>query len=346
MVSSEAPGMTHNPPAEGDLHSWIKLWREARLLSDADVSLLEEQALADPENLETRIKLLSLYNEYAGKELKREGAEQKLSKQVLWLIENKPALTGFLGSRLTATGYCFRPKTFATLRQAWLEQVSATPNEAAVLGNAAKFIAWIDIETAADLFERAYALQPEEGWLRTLLMHYNSQLFTSPLVYKEEICKRIVDIGVRSLQSEPGDPSFTCEYVSEAALILGRLDIVRWCAQILQDWDNPACEQMANAYLGLAALRENDRDLAVELMLRMKRGYHPQEIVFRLARELFDKGERESIVQLVRSFKRKVRASARNRWLKQIANDERPDFQDYCCCRSCMARAMTGSRSA
>jgi hypothetical protein len=66
-------------------------------------------------------------------------------------------------------------------------------------------------------------------------------------------------------------------------------------------------------------------------MLEMKRSYQPQEVVFRLARELFAAGERESIIQLVKTFRRKIKASARNRWLGQFANDEPPDFEDYCC---------------
>ena len=151
-------------------------------------------------------------------------------------------------------------------------------------------------------------------------------------MYKDQNCKRVIDVGVRSLTSEPGGAWFmTCEYVSDAALTLERYDLVRWCAEILGKWEHSTCEQMANAYLGLVALRENDRDLAIRLMLQMKREYQPQEVVFRLARELFDSGERESIVQLIKGFKRKIKTSARNRWLAQIANDEPPDFEDYCC---------------
>jgi len=337
--------MSHNLPSEEDHFIWIKLHEEARLFSDADVHLLERQLLVDPEDLEARIKLFFFYSEYEGRRLKREDADQKLSKQVLWLIENKPAVSGFLRHKLSLTGHGFKPKTFAKLRQAWLQQVSANPNEAAVVGNAASFIVWKDIETAADLFERAYTLQPEEGWLGTFLSYYNSELYASPLFYREEICKRIINIGVRSLQSEAGgSTSMTCEYVSDAALYLGRFEIVRWCAQILSDGYGPISDQMANAYLGLVALRENDQKLAVELMLRMKRGYLPQPLVFRLSGELFDAGERESIAQLIKSFKKKVRTSARTRWLKQIADDERPDFEDYCCCSSCMAKEKEGAR--
>jgi hypothetical protein len=86
---------------------------------------------------------------------------------------------------------------------------------------------------------------------------------------------------------------------------------------------------MANAFLGLIALRENDHELAIRMLLRQKRGYEPQQVVFRLARELFELGERESIIELIYSFKSKIKKSMRNRWLEQIAIDELPDFEQH-----------------
>lgn len=301
------------------------------MLSGAEIESLEEQLNLEPSNIYIRVQLMAYYGQYEGNELKHKHAEQKLSEQILWLIENKPADSGYLGCRFFTRGHCFKPKAFATLRQAWLEQVSAAPADGTILGNAASFIAWNDIETASDLFERAYAIQPNAGWLGTFVIHCNSELWTCPALYADKIRKRIIDVGIRSLETEPGGaPTFTCQYVSDAALSLGRFDIVRRCAEILRRSDETVCTQMADAYSGLIALRENNRALAVQLMLEMKRGYQPQEVVFRLAGELFDMGERESIVRLIRNFKRKLKTSARDRWLKQIANDERPDFNDYC----------------
>lgn len=317
---------------------WFQLSLASKKLSAAEIESLEEQLHLEPSNLDVRVQILAYYGQYKGNELKHKNAQQKLFAQILWLIENKPSVSGYLRHEISRRGHCFKPKAFATLRQAWLEQVSANPSDGTVLGNAASFIAWNDFETASDLFERAYEIQPEAGWLGTFVIHCNSELWTSPALYADKIRKQIVDVGVRSLETEPGGaPFLTCEYVSDAALSLGRFDIVRWCAAILSDWEQTGCTQMGNAYLGLVAVREHNHALAVQLMLEMKRGYQPQEVVFRLAGELFDAGERESIAQLIRSFKKKVRTSARNRWLKQIANDERPDFRDYCCCRSCTA---------
>lgn len=323
---------------------WFKLSLASKELSAAEIKSLEEQLHLDPSNMDVRVQVLAYYGQYEGNKLKHKNAEQKLSEQILWLIENKPSVSGYLGHEIATKGHCFKPKTFAALRQAWLEQVSTAPSDGTILGNAASFIAWKDFETASDLFERAYAIQPDAHWMGTFVIHCSSELWTSPALYADKIRERIINVGIRSLETESGGATFlTCQFVSDAALGLGRFDIVRYCAEILRDWSNDT--QLANAYLGLVALRENSRALAVQLMLEMKRGYQPQEIVFRLAGELFDAGERESIAQLIRSFKRKVRTSARNRWLKQIANDERPDFKDWCCCSSCMAKEATRARS-
>ena len=94
-------------------------------------------------------------------------------------------------------------------------------------------------------------------------------------MYKARVCECIIAAGVWSLQTEPGGaPFLTCEYVSDAALSLGHYDIVRWCAEILRNWNQTLCAQIKN-------------------------------------------------------FKRKIKTSAKNRWLQQIANDEAPDFNDY-----------------
>jgi hypothetical protein len=149
-----------------------------------------------------------------------------------------------------------------------------------------------------------------------------------PSLYHVDIRKQVVDIGVRSLRAEPdGAILLTCEYVCDAALILRQFDVVHFCAKFLRNW---GCTQIANAYLGLVALREGNRELAAELMLKDKST--ERHSMFRLARELFDLGERESIVQFITILKKRIKASERKRWLEQIANGETPDFEDYCDC--------------
>ena len=309
----------------------FKLWRDAGKLSSGRIKSLETQLLKDPTNMDLRIQLLGYYGRYKGNNLKHTNAHQKLFELVLWLIQNEPSVGGLFGHRISTLGHSFRPRIFAALREAWLEQVAATPLDGRILGNAASFIAWNDIETASDLFDRAYILQPEQGWYGTFVIHLHSQLWDCPEIYKRKIRERIIDVGVRSLETELGGaPFLTCEYVSDAALSLGQYELVLWCADILAEWNSPTCSQKANAYRGLVALRENDRQLASQLMLKMEFGFHPQAVVFRLARELFDVGERDSIVQLVESFKRSIKTAARKRWLEQIANNQPPDFEDYC----------------
>lgn len=328
--------MTRNPHMTEEEWRLFELWRNAHRLSNAEIESLEETLRLDPRNIDVRVQLFAHYHEFEGNALKHKGAEQKLLEQVLWLIANKPSASGFLGHRLGTVGHCFKPKAFARARQAWLEQVSKTPFDGNILGNAASFISWYDIETASELFERAYALQPEAGWLQLFVIHCNSVVWSCPSIYKDKLRHRVIDAGVRSLETEIGGaPFLVCEYVSDAALSLRRFEIVRRCAETLRNWGAPTCDQMANAYLGLVALREDNRELAVRLMLEVKRGYQPQPIVFRLARELFDAGERESVGQLIKGFNRKIKSCARKRLLEQISRDQPPEFEvaDYCFCR-------------
>lgn len=320
--------MRRNPSMTEEDWECFLLWRAAPDLSESEIDSLEKQLRVDQFNMDVRVQLFGYYNKYEKNHLKHKNADKKLSEQVLWLIENRPDSKGFLGTRLMNSGRAFKPKTFGILRQAWLEQVSNFPMDGTVLGNAAVFIGCIDYETGSELIERAYDLQPTANWLGIFTIFAYFELWRSPELYKDKIREHIIDVGIRSLKTEPGGaPWMTCEFVSNAALSLGRLEVVRFCIERLRNMRRPSCDQEANAYQGLIALRENDLESAVELMLEMKPGYGAPSVVFRLAGELFDAGERESIVQLIKSLEPMIKVSDRDRWLNQIANDERPDFE-------------------
>ncbi|MBX3073803.1 hypothetical protein KF913_07750 [Candidatus Obscuribacterales bacterium] len=319
--------MSRNPTmSEVDLR-WVQLWRGVRALSEPEVEALERQLRDDSLNIDVRVHLFGYFSLYEGSELKRQDVERKLFEIVLWFTENKPAATGFLGFRLMASGRLFKPRAFGALRQAWLEQVDAFSMDGTVLGNAGMFIGWNDFETGAALIERAYELQPAENWLGLFISTVALEIWTSPELYKDRLREYIIDVGLRSLRTESGGaPSMTCQCVSNAALCLGRLDDVRTCIDHLREENHPQCDQLANVYVGLVALRESNIDCAIESLLVMKPGYEAQPVAFCLASELFDLGERESICRFIENFEGKITEHNRNRWPDQVAKDERPDF--------------------
>lgn len=319
--------MSRNPSMSEEDWRWFELWRGADALSEAEVEALEQQLRDDPLNMDARVRLFGYFSRYEGNKLKRNDADRKLYEIVLWFIENKPATTGFLGTRLMGSGRSLKPKTFGALRQAWLEQVEEFSMDGTVLGNAGMFIGWNDFETGSALIERAYELQPAENWLGFFISIIALELWTSPELYKNRIREYIIDVGLRSLRTESGGaPSMTCQYVSNAALCFGRLDDVRTCIDYLRKETHPQCDQLANVYEGLVALRENKRDCAIGSLLVMKPGYEAQPVAFCLASELFELGERESIVRFIENLGGKIKETDRNRWLEQVAKDERPDF--------------------
>ncbi len=239
---------------------WLQLSMEARKLSAQDIELLEHRLQIDLSNVDLRVQLFSFYSKQSGNDLKHKNAKQKLYEQVLWFIENRPAARGYLGQLLARTCFSFGPKKFPALREAWLEKVDAMPTDGTVIGNAASLMVWTDIERASELFVRAYKLQPSEGWLETFLIHYSSEMWSCPSRYKENVCWRIIDAGIRSLETEEegGAPFLTCEYICDAALYLGRYDIVRWYAEMLRKWD----QKKANAYLGLGGAKREPPEIS------------------------------------------------------------------------------------
>lgn len=314
---------------------WMQLF-DARKLLLSDVERLEERLSDDSHDIDARISLLGYYTTYEKNKWKHPKANLMLSEHVLWFIHNTPGIELIpIGDWISKTALGFTPRQFSTIRAAWLEQVAAHPTDGNVIGNAAAFIGWVDLETATELFERAYELQPYDGWLWRLVLHFNSELSRCPELYKDEVRKKIVDFGIKSLDTECGSPKMTCEFVSDAALSLGRYDVVECCANVLYADKH---EQIARAYMGLVFIRKGNVALAKNLLPIVEKSYQPERIVFQLAHELFDLGEREAIVDFIYSFRTKIRKSVKDRWLKQVSMNLRPDFQDYCNCRSCRER--------
>ncbi|MDR3616773.1 MAG: hypothetical protein P4L53_24665 [Candidatus Obscuribacterales bacterium] len=318
--------MPQNPSMSDEQWRWFQLYCKADTLSLSEIESVEEQLRANTADMDLRVQLFAYYWKKVLRNSQHESAEHRLFEHVLWMIDNRPEVRNF-GGPLSSTANHLTPKRFTIARQAWLEQVRKHPANGDIIGNAGAFIVWVDFETGAELTERAYALQPSAGWLRGHVHHCNFQIWTSPHLYKNKWREKVINVGVRSLQTEPnGAPFYTYQYVADAALSLGRYDLVKVCAQVLHDWDYPSTKQQAKVYTSLLALREGDRRPALETLSEVKQFHLCPDLVFRVASELFKLGERKSIVEFINNLKGRTRKSSRERWLQQIANNQAPDF--------------------
>lgn len=306
----------------------IKLQRSARDLSRFDIKSMKTKLKSDKSNLELRFQLFSYYSEWTDRRrLKHKGAQRRLYEITSWLIDNHPALDDSFGYEIQGSNCYFSNNRFARLRHKWLKQVNSFPNNPTVLGNAARFLSYRDSQTACDLFERAYALDPNQRWLESLVNNLANSSCLAPNKFDRETCRRVIDAGLRSLQTEalPEHSTICCE-IADAAWVLEDYETVKICAEKLLE-PYRAKTQVGHAYMGLLALRDNNREEAIARLLTPPRvGPYPQRML--LARELFHQGERDSIITFIKEWCPEIGQKTKQHWLTQAANGVVPDFEN------------------
>lgn len=307
---------------------WFQLSISSKSLPKSSIIELEEQLQKEPGNLDIIVQLFSYYRVKDKNKFIHKDAEKHLFELTNWLIKNKPDLDGWAASELLYNSYHYSARNFGRLRTAWLETVESHPTNANVISNAAVFIYWRDIETADPLFERALTLNPKTSCLSLYSIALHFDMIASPLLYQHELCNKLIKIGTKAIENDhSGFADSIHQYVADAALTIGDLDLVEKSALSFRHL-HPAHEQMTNSYLGLVALRKNQIDLAKQL-LAVKPDYDTQNIALQLAMELCKAGERECIVEFINGFGEQFDQDLRPIWLRQLANNETPDFMSY-----------------
>jgi TonB family protein len=130
---------------------------------------MERQLAVDPEDEEIRASLLRHYWQ--------ERLEDKRASLILWLIDHHPEST--LHGR--QTGHIFRngphgnPTVFEDAKSRWLAQVNQHPENATILGNAARVVNESSLTEGIALMKRAQTLDPAHrtrplAWLYSLML--------------------------------------------------------------------------------------------------------------------------------------------------------------------------------
>ncbi len=123
----------------------------------------------------------------------------------------------------------------------------------------------------------------------------------------------------------------TLDYMADCALYLSDLELSRQCAEELGKLGQATLTQQAFAYLGLVALRENNIKKAVQYLLKMEKGFQCLDVTWRLATELYHRGEVSAVIKCIELYEKKLPKKVRKRWISQIDSGQVPDFEGYCC---------------
>jgi hypothetical protein len=149
---------------------------DARRLTRADAAKLEQDLALDPENLQTRLTLVSHYFLSL--------MPQARVNHIFWFIEHHPELdlTSSLPTRILGppTGRAYQrlhpfnsPADYEQAKALWLKQAAIHARDPRVLGNAAAFVQETDSAVAEGLLKRARGLEPsEKKWIFQLASLY------------------------------------------------------------------------------------------------------------------------------------------------------------------------------
>jgi hypothetical protein len=143
-----AQGQQSRPP------TYASIAREGYRLTKVEAEALETALASNPDDLATRAKLLGFYFRGAVPLYGPETTIAARRRHILWLIEYHPGseVSQLSEATIDAAGNALADEDgYAEAAKLWTQQAQRSGNDAAVLGNAARFFQLSDKEQAAAL---------------------------------------------------------------------------------------------------------------------------------------------------------------------------------------------------
>ncbi|HEV3041819.1 MAG TPA: M56 family metallopeptidase [Candidatus Angelobacter sp.] len=142
---------------------------DAKPIADEQATEMERQLAVDPENEEVRANLLRYYW--------HNRQEDKRTSLVFWLIDHHPesSLHGQQTAAIFLRGPHGNAVVYSDAKSRWLAQVNQHPDNANILGNAARVVIGSSVTEGMALMKRAQMLDPAHrtgplAWFYSLLL--------------------------------------------------------------------------------------------------------------------------------------------------------------------------------
>ena len=155
-----AQGQQSRPP------TYASIAREGYRLTKVEAEALETALASNPDDLATRAKLLGFYFRGAVPLYGPETTIAARRRHILWLIEYHPGseVSQLSEATIDAAGTALADEDgYAEAAKLWTQQAQRSGNDAAVLGNAARFFQLSDKEQAAALLKGAQRAAPQDA---------------------------------------------------------------------------------------------------------------------------------------------------------------------------------------
>ena len=338
LAADEAPGATTDiDRAYSDETIRIyTLTLEGRTMSRQQVEEAEARLVEHPEDIETRYRLLGFYR---GKLNTRMFTAKR--PHVLWLIENRPDDPLF-GTRLIDLKMPLEKETYIAGAAAFDKQIEAHPENARILGNAARFSVGIDREIVVGMLERARQLEPENPeWPRRMASVHQIMAFHST---KPQIFEMAYAEWMNAYELLDADEKLMLlPQLAKTGLNAGRLDEAKaWAVKALDSVEkleprnrHGEAISVAHTVLGRLALKRGDLEAAKRHLLASAQTPGSPKLNsigpnLQLAHLLAKEGQAETVIEYLQAC-RVFWNSGRSRideWVRILKEGDTPFFGD------------------
>ncbi len=332
-ATSEAQGQDEDVRA-------VEVLLEGRALTPEQVAEREKRLDADPDDLDSRSRLLGYYWSR-----RFEHPEEQATRQghVFWIIENAPG-SGFAGSVGMEMDAILEPDAYQEASRLWQKHVESPSCEAAVLGNAASYFLLHDESRAQEYYRRAKALEPESPqWPRKLSALMRLEMLGKSGEERAGLAKEALQLREESVSLDSSHRSrfFALDELAELSFEAGEWPKAQaYSTELLEQATSPETGEVdgravhvGHTVLGRLALRDGDVEEAKRRLLEA--GAAPGSVSLGsagpsmwLAKELLEAGERDVVLEYLGRCTRfwKRDKGRLDQWAKDIREGRPPDF--------------------
>lgn len=314
---------------------WVKVGSE---MGQEDKDLLEEQVAKSPNDVRSRIKLLGYYFNKGW-----EDAEAKSNKEghLVWLIENSPELK-VLGSPYGRLDMYLEPQGYHRAAQAWKKLLSQSPENLAVLKNAAEFFWYYDCDLSEELLLKGQILDAKApNWSASLgELYFQESVFKLQGVSRKATAKKAFEHYELAYQLSGFDGKKNLlTNLATSALVAGLNNEAKTFATMLladdtDDWEYGNRIHYGNLVLGQIAFADGNIDQAKSRLLRAgQTSGSPQLKSFgprmQLAKDLLECGACETVLEYFELCKTfwKSGATRLELWSDEVKASRIPQFE-------------------
>jgi hypothetical protein len=326
-------------------HTQAPAMMAAGHLTESDAKALEEGLKTNPDNLDSREKLISFYFMEMVTSRKSE-LEEKREQHIFWLIAHHPEsqLAGSPEAEIIPMGPLNSTEAYQRGKRLWLQEVEKSANDKRILRNAARFLALMDGATSRDLLEKASAIDPSDPETASSLAQSYEQerILARSSEERATLARKAMSVRERGLENADGEDRFyALGSLAMSAFEAGDTvkaqsyasELLQLAKKFRQNWNYGNALYDGNITLGRVDLERGNIDGAKEHLLAAgQTPGSPQLDSFgpnmTLAKALLDKDERDIVLTFLQSCQKfwKMGGDKLTAWIATIRGGGMPDF--------------------